>query len=74
MQKLNVLIAGEDFLDLLSDYEETTLMKDLTKGDNNICIYITIKNKTLPISCDKPKKIKLIKETNISKNTIKLNN
>ena len=57
----------------LSDFEETTLMKDLTKGDNDICIFITIKNKTLPISCDKPKKIKLIKGTNISKNIINLN-
>lgn len=58
---------------LLSDYEETTLLKDLTKEDNNICIFITIKNKYINNSCDRQKKIKLKKEIKITKNTININ-
>ena len=35
---------------LLSDYDETTLLKDFTKEDNNICIFITTKNKYILLS------------------------
>ena len=59
----------------LSDYDDTTLIKDLTKDDNNISITITHKNKISLLSNDNIRKLK-VKDLNLdqSKNSITSNN
>ena len=59
----------------LSDYDDTTLIKDLTKDDNNISITITQKNKISLLSNDNIRKLK-VKDLNLdqSKNSITSNN
>lgn len=59
---------------LLSDYEETTLMKDIIKDDENFSILIILKDKNTALINDKQKKIKLKKDSDILKNTLNLNN
>ena len=61
---------------LLSNYEDTTFIRDLTKDDinNNISIIITNKDKASSLSNDKIKKIKVKKDSDTSKHSLSINN
>ena len=60
--------------DSLSDYKETTLLKDLAKDDNNISIIINQKEKMDFTSTEKIKKIRKIRDFEQSKKITNINN
>ena len=58
---------------VLSELENTTLLKEITKEDNNISIIITTKDKVSMLFTDKTKKLKKIKDINLLKNISNIN-
>lgn len=58
---------------ILSEHENTTLLKEITKEDNNISIIITTKDKVSMLFTDKTKKLKKIKDINLLKNISNIN-
>ena len=58
----------------LSDLEDSTLLKDLAKDDNNITIIISSKESVdFVINNDKNKKLKKLKDSEQSKNSVNIN-
>ena len=58
---------------ILSEYQNITLLKEITKDDNNISIIITTKDKINMLFSDKIKKLKMNEELNQLKNTPNIN-
>lgn len=58
---------------VLSELENTTLLKEIAKEDNNISIIITTKDKVSMLFTDKTKKLKKIKDINLLKNISNIN-
>lgn len=58
---------------ILSEHENTTLLKEITKEDNNISIIITTKDKVSMLFTDKTKILKKIKDINLLKNISNIN-
>ena len=57
----------------LSDYQESTLLKDLANDNNNINITISSKDSINLLSSDKIKKLKKIKDFEQTKNSVNIN-
>ena len=58
---------------ILSEHQNNTLLKEITREDNNISIIITTKDKASMLFTDKSKKLKKIKDINMLKNISNIN-